>query len=71
MADLDITDNVAGPTRIVLKKGQAITDAQRTAMRSISTLKTYLLANGYTAAQLTAMSKNDMLYAYRLKNSLV
>lgn len=71
MADKDITDNVAGSTRIVLKNGQSITDAQRTAMRSVSTLKTYLLANGYTAAQLTAMSKNDMIYAYRLKQNLV
>lgn len=71
MADLDITDNAAGTTRVVRKSGVTHTDLQHTNMRSISKLKTYLLANGYTAAQLTAMTKNDMIYAYRQKQNLL
>lgn len=71
MADLDITDNNVGRNPIVLKAGQTISDAHDTNMRSISKLKTYLEANGYTAAQTRAMTKNDLIYAYRVKNNLL
>lgn len=38
-----------------------------TEAQNINTLEVYLLANGYTQVQLDKMTKNDKIYAYRLK----
>lgn len=54
----------------VLLPTQTISATHAGDIRSISTLKTKLLTQGYTAAQLQLMTENDMLYAYRIKNGL-
>lgn len=57
-------------TRIgVLKSNQTISAAEAGEIITVATLKTYLLANGYTAAQLALMNENDMLFAWRQKKS--
>lgn len=68
MADLDITQSNAGHTGLALKSSQipiSVTNHDR--LQTIDTMKTYLHANGYTAAQTALMSKNDLIYAVRLK----
>ena len=56
----------------VLKSSQvtangSVAAASYTEAQSIDSLEVYLLANGYTQAQLNVMSKNDKIYAYRTK----
>lgn len=48
----------------------AITAANFDKFQSISAMRTYLLANGYTNAQLDIMDRNDMSYACRKKLGL-
>lgn len=66
MADLDITQSMLGNHAVTLKGSQipvsAVNDAR---FQTIATLKTYLEANGYTAAQTAVMSKNDLIFAAR------
>lgn len=38
--------------------------------QNIATMRTYLLANGYTNAQLDIMTANDMRYAVMKKSSI-
>ena len=56
----------------VLKSSQkdaagSIPIANYAALQTINTMEVYLLANGYTQSQLNTMTKNDKIYAYRLK----
>lgn len=48
----------------------AITTANFDKFQSIDAMRTYLLANGYTNAQLDIMDRNDMGYACRKKLGL-
>ena len=70
MADRDITSNQLGPTRVVLKAGQTISTGNHSIFQDIGTLKTYLHANGYTAARTAIMTKNDLVFAAREKLGL-
>lgn len=70
MADLDITSNNLGGTRINLKQGQTISAPNAAIFQSIDTLDTYLLANGYTAASLAPLGKQDKVFAARIKLGL-
>lgn len=70
MADKDLLDNVIGGRQTSLKSGQTINPANHTIMQNLSTMRTYLLANGYTAAQFAAMTPNDVKYATRIKLGL-
>lgn len=65
MPHQDITGNNLNRLRIVLKNGQAITDAHEAATDTIASLDTALLANGFTQAKLDCMTKNDKTFAYR------
>lgn len=70
MADLDITQNNFSHTGITTDASKSITAGKSAVFQNISTLKTYLLTQGYTAAQLMIMNKNDLIYAARIKQGL-
>lgn len=53
----------------ILKSNQAISAAEAGEIITRATLKTYLEANGYTAAQTALMNENDMIFAWRQKTS--
>lgn len=38
--------------------------------QNVGSLRTFLLANGYTSAKLNIMTKNDMVYAAKLAGAL-
>lgn len=67
MADLDITQDNASNAHLSLIDPLVWSAGQHTILQSIGTMNTYLLANGYTAAQINYMTKNDMLKACREK----
>jgi hypothetical protein len=71
MADRDITNNNASATGLALKSSQTISTTNHAVFQTIATMKTYLTGQGYTAAQLQIMSKNDMIYACRQKMGLL
>lgn len=51
----------------VLKSSQTVSNADYAAAQSIDTMEVYLLTQGFTQAQLNVMTKNDKVYAYRIK----
>lgn len=53
----------------VLKSDQAISAAEAGEIITPATLTTYLVANGYTAAQVALMNENDKIFAWRQKTS--
>lgn len=68
MPDHDITRNNAGRTGVVRSNGNTtgsgnFTTGQHGVLKDISTMKTFLQANGYTATTTAAMTKNDLIYA--------
>lgn len=64
----DNSENQASGSRLTLKSTQApISAGNYAAMQNLTTLETYLLANGYTQAALDKMTKNDKIMAYRNK----
>lgn len=67
MADLDLRDTVSAGAPSVRKSGQTISPANHTIMQNVGTMKTYLLANGYIATTLFTMTRNDIVYATKLK----
>lgn len=66
-AGRDITSNNASNQKINLKAGQTISPANLAIFQDIASLRTYLLTQGYTDAQLDKMLKNDLIYAARKK----
>lgn len=70
MAETDVVDNGIANVRINLKKNQVISAADNTAFQNVSTMKTALLAAGYTAANLKSMDKNDLIFALRKVRNL-
>ena len=59
-----------GGTNFVLKAGVTISPAQAAVYQDDTTLETFLLANGYTAARLALLNHNDKVHAVRLKQGL-
>ncbi len=70
MADHHVQENNLG--RIVLPKtaGQTVPAATYARFQNVGTLKTYLLANGYTAQRLNQMTYNDLVYAAKQKSGI-
>ncbi len=64
VADLDITRNQLANLQLSSPVPNK-TAGQKAVALDVASLKTYLLSNGYTAAQLNAMTKNDLVYAAR------
>jgi hypothetical protein len=48
----------------------AISAAVAARFQNVGTMQTYLQTQGYTAAQVSAMSKNDLTYATKLKSGI-
>ena len=63
----DISEVNFSNIKPVLRSEQTVIAADYTAAQNITTLETYLLANGYTQATLDKMTKNDKVLAYRVK----
>ncbi len=69
---LDLSANRVGNSVVLPTEGVALSDNHASNMRSIENLRAWLEKNaGYTVETLSHMSKNDMIYAYRLKQNLV
>lgn len=68
----DLSANHLGGAKLVMNTTSATAIPAATAARfqNVATLQTYLLANGYTATQLSTMSKNDLVYAAKLKSGI-
>lgn len=64
---LDISSNMAGNKEVNLKYGQVISPTNLAIFQTFTTLRTYLLTQGYTNATLDPMTKNDMIFAARKK----
>ena len=71
MADKDLLDNVIAGQLTVLKAGQVVSVGNHAILQNIGTMKTYLLGNGYTADTLFRMTRNDVIYACKLKLGLL
>lgn len=65
----DLSNNYLGNSRPVGNAAQraAVTPAQFSQFQSITTLRAYLVAQGYTNAQLDVMTRNDLNFAARRK----
>lgn len=67
MVDRDITQNNLSNQTFTQDSNTSSFSAKRAYhAQNIDTLKAVLTANGYTNADILKMTKNDMLYAYRL-----
>lgn len=64
---LDISTDQFSGTKVSLKTGQAVDATNYARFQNLTTLETYLLANGYTQATLDKMTKNDKIMAARQK----
>ncbi len=59
-----------GHGNIIIKSGQSMSPSNYAVFQSETTLETFLLANGYTAAMLKPLGYNDKVYADRIKMGL-
>lgn len=69
-AGRDITGNFLSNKAVNLKQGQTISAANVAIFQDITTLRTYLLTQGYVASTLDKMLKNDLIFAARKKLAL-
>lgn len=63
-------DTLSGHSSALIKTKRGVSPTNYAIMQNIGTMTTYLLANGYTAAQLKQMTKNDLVYACKKKLAL-
>jgi hypothetical protein len=63
----DISINQFSNIKPVMKSSQTVSNADYATAQSIDTIEVYLLTQGFTQAQLNVMTKNDKVYAYRIK----
>lgn len=68
----DQTNNILGSSRPAMgaTRRAAITPTQSARFQSIATMRTYLLTQGYTNAQLDIMTENDINRAVVVKSGI-